>query len=73
VSKFVTVVLKPTDDGSLTPHAYMISDQGQALVRDNILGDSESRRHLAKRKAGNHELLPTILSENQPVDEFAPE
>lgn len=73
VSKFVTVVLKPTDDGSLTPHAYMVSDQGQALVRDNVLGDSDSRRHLVKRAAGNHELLPTILCENKPVEEFPPD
>lgn len=50
VSKFVTVVLKPRDDGSCEPQAYMVSDQCQALERDNIFGDSDLRRKLVKRK-----------------------
>lgn len=73
VSKFVTVVLKPTDDGNAMPEAYMVSDQAQALERDNVFGDSENRRRLVKRKAKEGELLPTLMCENKPAEEFQPE
>ena len=37
VSKFVTVVVKPRGDGAETGlDAYMVSDQCQALERDNV-------------------------------------
>lgn len=51
VSKFVTVVLKPQDDGNSMPEAYMISDQGQALERDGVFGESDRRRRMVKRQA----------------------
>lgn len=73
VSKFVTVVLKPTDDGNAMPEAYMVSDQAQALERDKVFGDSETRRRLVKRKPHDKELLPTIMCENRPAEEFQPE
>lgn len=73
VSKFVTVVLKPTDDGNAMPEAYMVSDQAQALERDNVFGEPESRRRLVKRKPKDRELLPTIMCENKPAEEFQPE
>ena len=73
VSKFVTVVLKPTDDGNSLPEAYMISDQCQALERDNAFGESDSRRKMVKRPGTDHDLLPTIMCENKPSEEFQPE
>ena len=73
VSKYATVVLKPTDDGNSMPEAYMVSDQAQALERDNVFGDSESRRLLKKRETGKDEILPTVMSENSPKEEFQPE
>ena len=73
VSKFVTVVLKPTDDGNAMPEAYMVSDQAQALERDNVFGESENRRRLVKRKPNDKELLPTVMCENKPSEEFQPE
>jgi nuclear protein localization family protein 4 len=73
VSKFVTVVLKPTDDGNAMPEAYMVSDQAQALERDSLFGESESRRRLVKRRAKDGELLPTIMCENKAAEEFQPE
>lgn len=73
VSKFVTVVLKPAEDGNAMPEAYMVSDQAQALERDGVFGDSENRRRLVKRNAGEKELLPTIMCENRPSEEFQPE
>ena len=51
VSKYVTVVLKPQDDGNSMPEAYMISDQGQALERDGVFGESDRRRRMVKRQA----------------------
>lgn len=73
MSKFVTVVLKPTDDGNSLPEAYMISDQCQALERDNVFGDSEVRKKMVKRAAAENEFLPNIMSENQPTEEFEPD
>lgn len=73
VSKFATVVLKPTEDGNAMPEAYMVSDQAQALERDNVFGESENRRRLVKRKPNDKELLPTIMCENKPSEEFQPE
>ena len=73
VSKFVTVILKPTEDGNSMPEAYMVSDQAQALERDGVFGDSENKKKLIKRKPTEKELLPTIMCENKPVNEFQPE
>ena len=73
VTKFVTVVLKPTEDGNAMPEAYMVSDQAQALERDKVFGESENRRRLVKRRPAEHELLPTIMCENKPCEEFQPE
>jgi nuclear protein localization family protein 4 len=42
VSKFVTVVVKPTGDGAeIGIEAYMVSDQCQALERDNVFGNTD--------------------------------
>ena len=73
VSKFVTVVLKPTEDGNAMPEAYMVSDQAQALERDKVFGDAETRRRLVKRKVDEKTLLPTIMCENRACEEFQPE
>ena len=73
VSKFVTVVLKPTEDGNAMPEAYMVSDQAQALERDGAFGDSDNRKKLVKRRPVGKELLPTIMCENRPAEEFPPE
>jgi nuclear protein localization family protein 4 len=72
VSKFVTVVVKPKEEG-IAPEAYMVSDQAQALERDDIFGDSSHVRRLVKRPGKPSELLPTIMCENAPTEEFAPE
>ena len=73
VSKFITVVLKPTENGNAMPEAYMVSDQAQALERDNVFGYCDNRRRLVKRKPADRELLPTIMCENKPSEEFQPE
>lgn len=74
VTKFITVVLKPQEDGSCLPEAYMVSDTVQALERDNVLGDSERRRRVVVREIKDKkELLPQIMKEGKPVTEFEPE
>lgn len=45
VSTFVTVVVQPKGD-EVGVEAYMVSDQCQALERDNVFGDSSDRKKL---------------------------
>jgi hypothetical protein len=61
VSKFVTVVVSPNAQGDVGIEAYMVSDMGQALERDNVLGDHESRKLLAPRDPGPNDMVPAFL------------
>jgi hypothetical protein len=35
----------------VTPEVYMISDEGQALVRDGLIESAESRKYLKIKKS----------------------
>lgn len=48
----------------------MVSDQCQALERDNIFGESESRKKMILREPGPNELIPSVMKENKTVKEF---
>ncbi len=51
----------------------MISDQCQALQRDNIFGESESRKHMVTRVPGENEMIPAIVKEGKTALEFEPD
>lgn len=72
VSKFVSVVVKPKNDGTGID-CYMVSDQCQALERDNIFGNSESRRKMTLREPGPNEMIPSVVKEGKPAKEFEPD
>lgn len=72
VSKFITVMVKPKEDGNIEIECCMISDQFQALVRDNVIGDCIEKNKIPLRKPEKNELLPDIFQENKKVTEFDP-
>lgn len=73
MSKFVTVVIKAEKDGNILPKAYMISDQCQALERDNVFGNSESRKKMILREPAANEMIPSVIMGGKPVKEFEPD
>ena len=74
VSKFVTVVVKPKGDGAeIGIEAYMVSDQCQALERDNIFGNSEQRKKMVLREPAENEMIPSVVTQGKPVKEFDPD
>jgi NPL4 family len=73
VSKFVTVVVQPKESGETGIECYMVSDQCQALERDNVFGNSESRKNMILREAGPNEMIPSVVKEGKPAKEFEPD
>jgi nuclear protein localization family protein 4 len=68
----VTVVVQPKAD-DVGVECYMISDQGQALERDNVFGNPESRKLISVREPGPDDMVPTILTKGKGVKEIEPE
>lgn len=74
VSKFITVVVKPKGDNQeIGIEAYQVSDQCQALERDNVFGNSESRKKMILREPASNEMIPSVLMEGKTVKEFEPD
>mgnify|MGYP000364670021 CR=1 FL=1 len=76
VSKFVTVVVKPkgtSSDGEVGIECYMASDQCQALERDDVFGDSDSRKKMILRTPSPIEMIPTVIKEGKPATELEPD
>lgn len=74
VPKFVTIVVKPKGDtGESGLDCYMVSDQCQALERDNMLEVSDDHTKLVAREAEDNEMVPNIVQEGKTVKEFDPE
>ena len=70
----MTIVVKPKGDGSeIGIEAYMVSDQCQALERDNVFGNSESRKKMILREAGPNEMITTVVMEGKTAKEFEPD
>lgn len=61
VSKYVTVVVQPKGD-DVGVECYMVSDQCQALERDNVFGDSDSRKKMKVRVPGENEMVPAFVT-----------
>ena len=72
VSKFITVMCKPKDDGDVELECVMVGDSFQALVRDEIIGDCIDKSVIPRRKVGKNEVLPDIFQENKKVENFDP-
>ena len=51
----------------------MISDQGQALERDNCLGNSTDKKKMVLREPGEAEMMPTIITAGKNVKAFEPD
>ena len=74
VSKFVTIVVKPKGDGGESGlDCYMVSDQCQALERDNMLSVSEDHTKLVAREPDDDEMVPKIIQSGKAVKEFDPD
>lgn len=73
ISRFITVVVKPKEEGQADIECYMVSDLCQALERDGVFDDSKSKKEMQVRKAEKNEVLPTIYMENRPVETFDPD
>jgi nuclear protein localization family protein 4 len=72
VSKFITVMVKPKEDGNVGVECCMVSDSFQALVRDGIIGDCVDKAIIPIRKAEKNEVLPDIFQESKKVESFDP-
>jgi len=74
VPKFVTIVArKKGEEDQVDLEAYMISDQGQALERDNVFGPSKDKKMMTLRVPGDDDLVPTVLTKGTDVKEFPPD
>lgn len=51
----------------------MVSDQCQALERDNIFGNTDSRKKMVLREGGQNEMIPSVVKEGKTVKEFEPD
>ena len=70
----MTVVVKPKGDGAeIGIEAYMVSDQCQALERDNVFGNTDQRKKMVLREPAENEMIPSVVMEGKPVKEFEPD
>ena len=73
VSKFITIVVKPRENNEADVECYMVSDLCQAMERDAVFGDSESKKEMKIRKPNKNEIMPTVYMESKPVETFDPD
>ena len=68
VPKYVTVVARKKGEEDVVEfECYMISDQGQALERDNCFGHTNDKNSMVLRKPADNEMMPTIVTTGKPV------
>ena len=72
VSKFLSVRVEQKETEEIEIECYMVSDQCQALERDNVLGDSPDPKKAVIRVPKREEAMPAVLQEGAPVKEFEP-
>ena len=74
VPKYVTVVARKKGEEDIVEfECYMISDQGQALERDNCFGHSKDKKAMVLRQPDANEMMPSIITAGKPVKEFPPD
>ena len=65
------MVAKPSGPAQdIQLHCYQVSDQCQALERDNVFGESESNKKMVLRECSENEMMPSVLQEGKPAKEF---
>ena len=68
VPKYVTVVARKKGEEDVVEfECYMISDQGQALERDNCFGHTNDKNAMVLREPADNEMMPTIVTTGKPV------
>lgn len=72
VSKFISVIVKPKEDGDVELECFMVSDLLQALERDGVLGECTDRKEIPRREAKKNEMLPEIYAENKLTNKIDP-
>ena len=73
ISRFVTCVARPNDQGQCEIDTYMVSDMCQALERDHIFDELKDKKLMQVRKAKRGEILPTIYMEGKESSKFDPD
>jgi nuclear protein localization family protein 4 len=43
------------------------------LERDNIFGETDSKKTMVLREPASNEMIPTVMKEGKPVKEFEPD
>lgn len=73
--KYVTIVARKKGEAAdnVELEAYMISDQGQALERDNCFGNSKDKNTMTVREPTENEMMPTVLTKGKATKEFPPD
>jgi len=73
ISRFVTCVARPNDQGECEIDTFMVSDMCQALERDHIFDELKDKKLMQVRKAKRGEILPTIYMEGKESSKFDPD
>lgn len=73
ISRFITVAVKPNEKNECEIEAYMISDLGQALERDNIFADSNNKKLMQVRKQKKNEIVSSVYVEGKQSESFDPD
>ena len=73
ISRFITCIVKPNDEGNCEIETYMVSDMCQALERDKIFDNLDDKKRMKVRKENKGEIMPTIYMEGKPTQEFDPD
>ena len=73
ISRFITCVAKPNDQGECEIDTFMVSDMCQALERDHIFDELKDKKLMQVRKAKKGEILPTIYMEGKESSKFDPD
>lgn len=73
ISRFITCVAKPNDQGECEIETFMVSDMCQALERDHIFDELKDKKLMQVRKAKKGEIMPTIYMEGKEASKFDPD
>ena len=75
VSKQITIVLRcdAAKNNQVAPEVYMISDQCQSLVRDQLIDQPDNPKTLRIKQAKDHSFNTNFLYQGKTVDEIEPD
>lgn len=76
MSKQITIVLRANNEknNEVTPEVYMVSDEFQSLVRDDLIKDSDDRKLLKMKKPSDNKNFGTkFLYNGKLVEQIEPD